>query len=216
MCALSQTKEHTKLSDEDIVIVAKNGDKQAQDYICCKYKYLVVAKTSAYYLTGGDRDDLFQEGMIGLFKAMRDYKKDRGIPFSSFAAMCIERQIITAVKTFTRRKHAPLNWSASLDRSLLNDDEEGFTLMDVLASKSELDPVEILTDKECVMELKNKLREILTSLEFKSLLMVLNGMTYQDVAKKLNKNTKSIDNALQRARSKLSRYLEEKSEMENV
>ena len=195
------------LGDEEVVEDARQGDLRAQEYLIKKYKNFVRAKARAYFLIGADREDIIQEGMIGLFKAIRDFRCDKISSFRAFAELCITRQIITAIKTATRQKHIPLNSYVSLNKPIY-DEESDRTLLDVLCGKKISDPEELLISREEVINIEAKIGEILSDLEWQVLMYYLQGKSYQEIAKDLNRHVKSIDNALQRVKRKLERFLE--------
>lgn len=195
------------LEDEDIVEEAKKGDFQALEYLITKYKNFVRAKARSYFLIGADREDIIQEGMIGLYKAIRDYNKDKLTSFKAFAELCITRQIITAIKTATRQKHIPLNSYVSLNKPIY-DEESDRTLLDVLSGVKITDPEELIISREELNNMESKIGEILSDLEWEVLMAYLEGKSYQEIGEELNRHVKSIDNALQRVKRKLERYLE--------
>lgn len=195
------------LEDEDIVEEAKRGDLQALEYLITKYKNFVRIKARSYFLIGADREDIIQEGMIGLYKAIRDYNKDKLTSFKAFAELCITRQIITAIKTATRQKHIPLNSYVSLNKPIY-DEESDRTLLDVLSGVKITDPEELIVGREELNNIENKIGEILSDLEWEVLMAYLEGKSYQEIAVELDRHVKSIDNALQRVKRKLERYLE--------
>ncbi len=195
------------LVDEEIVESAREGDPVAQEYLIKKYKNFVRAKARSYFLIGADREDIIQEGMIGLFKAIRDFRCDKISSFRAFAELCITRQIITAIKTATRQKHIPLNSYVSLNKPIY-DEESDRTLLDVLSGKKISDPEELLISREEVTNIEAKIGEILSDLEWKVLMFYLQGKSYQEIAEDLDRHVKSIDNALQRVKRKLERFLE--------
>lgn len=163
------------------------------------------------FLIGADREDIIQEGMIGLYKAIRDYNKDKLTSFKAFAELCITRQIITAIKTATRQKHIPLNSYVSLNKPIY-DDESDRTLLDVLSGVKVTDPEELIISREELSYMESKIGEILSNLEWEVLTSYLDGKTYQEIAVDLDRHVKSIDNALQRVKRKLERYLELKED----
>lgn len=195
------------LEDEDIVEEAKKGDFQALEYLITKYKNFVRAKARSYFLIGADREDIIQEGMIGLYKAIRDYNKNKLTSFKAFAELCITRQIITAIKTATRQKHIPLNSYVSLNKPIY-DEESDRTLLDVLSGVKITDPEELIISREELNNMESKIGEILSDLEWEVLMAYLEGKSYQEIGEELNRHVKSIDNALQRVKRKLERYLE--------
>jgi RNA polymerase sporulation-specific sigma factor len=195
------------LEDESIVEFVHNGDVEALDYIIHKYRNFVKAKSRSYFLIGADREDIVQEGMIGLYKAIRDYKEDKLSSFKAFAELCITRQIITAIKTATRQKHIPLNSYVSLDKPIY-DEESDRTLLDVLSEAKVMDPEELIINQEENVDIESKMSELLSDLEKKVLSLYLEGRSYQEISEELKRHVKSIDNALQRVKRKLERYME--------
>jgi len=195
--------------DEEVVEYAKNGDGQALEYLINKYKNFVRAKARSYFLIGADREDIIQEGMIGLYKAIRDFRQDKLSSFRAFAELCITRQIITAIKTATRQKHIPLNSYVSLNKPIY-DVESDRTLLDVLSGTKISDPEELIISQEEFSSIESKIGELLSDLEWEVLTSYLQGKSYQEIAIDLDRHVKSIDNALQRVKRKLERYLEDK------
>ena len=194
------------LSDDDVVQLAKSDNPMALEYLIYKYKNFVRSKARSYFLIGADRDDIIQEGMIGLFKAIRDYDKDKLTSFKSFAEICITRQIITAIKSATRQKHMPLNSYVSLNKPVY-EEESDRTLMDIISASSDIDPMELFIGREDMDLMENKIGEVLSELEMEVLMSYIDGRTYLEIAETLNRDVKSIDNALQRVKKKLERYL---------
>ncbi|MEN0647562.1 RNA polymerase sporulation sigma factor SigH [Caldifermentibacillus hisashii] len=195
------------MDDEQLVEMVHKGDSEALDYLIHKYRQFVRAKARSYFLIGADREDIVQEGMIGLFKAIRDYKDDKSSSFKAFAELCITRQIITAIKTATRQKHIPLNSYVSLDKPVY-DEESDRTLMDMLTEAKSLDPEELIINQEEFDHIEIKMAELLSDLEREVLALYLDGQSYQEISGELNRHVKSIDNALQRVKRKLEKYLE--------
>ncbi len=195
------------LIDEDVVECAREGDDVALEYLINKYKNFVRAKARSYFLIGADREDIIQEGMIGLYKAIRDFRMDKLSSFRAFAELCITRQIITAIKTATRQKHIPLNSYVSLNKPIYDEDSDR-TLLDVISGTKITDPEELIISREEFDDIEEKMGEILSSLEWKVLMSYLEGKSYQEIAEDLKRHVKSIDNALQRVKRKLERYLE--------
>jgi len=195
------------IGDETVVKSARDGSNTALDYLIHKYKNFVRAKARSYFLVGADREDIIQEGMIGLYKAIRDFRSDRLSSFRAFAELCITRQMITAIKTATRQKHVPLNSYVSLNRPIYDEDSER-TLLDVLSGTKVTDPEELMINKEEFGNIEQKMGEILSDLEWKVLMSYLDGKSYQEIACELKRHVKSIDNALQRVKRKLEKYLE--------
>ncbi|AEG58578.1 RNA polymerase sporulation sigma factor SigH [Desulforamulus ruminis] len=195
--------------DEDVVEFAREGDDAALEYLINKYKNFVRAKARSYFLIGADREDIIQEGMIGLYKAIRDFRMDKLSSFRAFAELCITRQIITAIKTATRQKHIPLNSYVSLNKPIYDEDSDR-TLLDVISGSKITDPEELIISREEFDDIEEKMGEILSSLEWKVLMSYLEGKSYQEIAEDLKRHVKSIDNALQRVKRKLERYLEKR------
>ena len=194
--------------DEDIVEMSHNGDAAAEEYLLDKYKNFVRSKARSYFLVGADHEDIVQEGMIGLYKAIRDYRPDKLSSFRAFAELCITRQIITAIKAATRQKHIPLNNYVSLNKPLY-DEESDRTLLDVIVEGRMSDPEELIINMENVGNIRAKISEVLSGLEQEVLNAYLDGKSYQEIAEALGRHVKSIDNALQRVKRKLEKYLEE-------
>lgn len=194
-------------TDEDIVDAVREGDSDALEYLINKYRNFVRAKARSYFLIGADREDIIQEGMIGLYKSIRDFRGDKLSSFKAFAELCVTRQIITAIKTATRQKHIPLNSYVSLDKPIYDEDSDR-TLLDVICGTRVTDPEELIINKEEFVGLEDKMGEILSDLERKVLMLYLDGRSYQEIAVDLDRHVKSIDNALQRVKRKLERYLE--------
>jgi RNA polymerase sporulation-specific sigma factor len=194
--------------EEEIIEEARNGNEKALEYLINKYKSFVRAKARTYFLIGADREDIIQEGMIGLFKAIRSYRMDKLSSFRVFAELCITRQIITAIKTATRQKHIPLNSYVSLNKPIF-DEESDRTLMDIISEESVSDPEEMIINREEYAVIEEKMSEILSGLELEVLTLYLEGKSYQEISEELARHVKSIDNALQRVKRKLEKYLEE-------
>lgn len=200
--------EFDGLTDEEVVFAVKEGeDRAAQDYLINKYRNFVRAKARSYFLIGADREDIIQEGMIGLYKAIRDFRNDKLSSFRAFAELCVTRQIITAIKTATRQKHIPLNSYISLNKPIYDEDSDR-TLLDVLSGARISDPEELVISREEFVDIKEKMEEILSDLEWKVLMSYLDGKSYQEIAAELRRHVKSIDNALQRVKRKLEKYME--------
>ena len=197
--------EHfTSLSDEELVVLAQQGDDKALDYLLGKYSVYVRSKSLSYYIVGADREDIIQEGMIGLFKAVRDFSSERGVSFITFADVCVTRQIITAVKNASRQKHAPLNFYVSLNKPV-SDDESDSTFGDLLEHKENLNPEEIIIKKESADILSSELKRLLSSFESHVLSLYLQGCSYQTISKVVGKDSKAVDNALQRIKKKFEK-----------
>ena len=196
-----------ELVDEELVDHAKGGDDRAAEFLITKYRNFVRVKAKAYFLIGADREDIIQEGMIGLYKAIRDFRRDKLSSFRAFAELCITRQIITAIKTATRQKHIPLNSYISLNKPIYDEDSDR-TLLDVISSMKVSDPEELVINQEASATMRERIRKNLSELECKVLTAYLEGKSYQEMANELNRHVKSIDNALQRVKRKLERNLE--------
>lgn len=205
--AKEKAVDYDEMLDEEIVELALNGDSYALEYLLNKYKNFVRAKARSYFLIGADREDIVQEGMIGLYKAIRDYRPNKLSSFKAFAELCVTRQIITAIKTATRQKHIPLNSYVSLNKPIY-DEESDRTLLDVISGAKVTDPEELIISSEELYFMENQMVELLSDLEWDVLMAYLDGKSYQEIADELNRHVKSIDNALQRVKRKLERYLE--------
>lgn len=204
------------MTDEEIVAEAKTVENTiALDFLINKYRNFVRAKARSYFLIGADREDIIQEGMIGLYKAIRDFRNDKLSSFRAFAELCVTRQIITAIKTATRQKHIPLNSYVSLNKPIYDEDSDR-TLLDVLSGSKISDPEELVISREEFIDIEAKMGQILSDLEWKVLMSYLDGKSYQEIAIELDRHVKSIDNALQRVKRKLERYLDNRSEDTDV
>ncbi|MEY8001894.1 RNA polymerase sporulation sigma factor SigH [Clostridium sp. Mt-5] len=192
--------------DEEVIVEAKKGDVRAQEYLINKYENFVKSKAKSYFLIGADKEDIYQEGMIGLYKAIRDFKSDKLSSFKAFAELCVTRQIITAIKTATRQKHIPLNTYVSLNKPIY-DEESDRTLLDVLSEAKVADPEELIISREELNHIQSEIGEVLSSLEMEVLMSYLDGKSYQEIACDLDRHAKSIDNALQRVKRKLEKCL---------
>lgn len=199
------------LTDEEIVELAKNGNVTALEYLINKYKNFVRAKARTYFLIGADREDIIQEGMIGLYKAIRDYRYDRQASFRAFAEICVTRQMITAIKTATRQKHIPLNSYISLNKPVFDEESER-TLGEVVTTEKEGNPEEMFINQENLMDIESTMQRILSPLEQDVVNLYLEGKSYTEIAQKLGRHVKSVDNALQRVKRKLEQYLEKRED----
>ncbi|MDO5040386.1 RNA polymerase sporulation sigma factor SigH [Clostridium sp.] len=195
--------------DEEIAIEAKNGNIKAQEYLINKYENFVKSKAKSYFLIGADKEDIYQEGMIGLYKAIRDFNPEKLSTFKAFAELCVTRQIITAIKTATRQKHIPLNTYISLNKPIYEEDSER-TLLDVLAGFKITDPEELIISQEEKERIESEMERVLSRLELNVLNSYLDGKSYQEIACDLDRHAKSIDNALQRVKRKLEKCLDVK------
>ena len=197
------------MPDEDIVELAQEADGAALEYLLNKYKNFVRTKARSYFLIGADHEDIVQEGMIGLYKAIRDYRRDKLKSFRAFAELCITRQIITAIKTATRQKHIPLNNYVSLNRPIYDEDSDR-TLLDVITEETPTNPEEMLIDREDLSVIEGRIGEMLSDLEKEVLVRYMEGKSYVEISDEMGRHVKSIDNALQRIKRKLLKYLKEK------
>ena len=193
--------DYENMTDEELVALAEK-DRSAEEFLLNKYKNLVKSRAKMYFLAGGDNDDLMQEGMIGLFKAIHDYNSDKQASFYSFAELCVKRQIFTAIKTAARQKHQPLNTYISLNKPVYEDVSER-TLVETLAERESVDPEKLYIMHEKLKDIEKEIDEKLSDLEKRVLILHLQGMSYQEISEIINKPTKSIDNALQRIKKKL-------------
>jgi RNA polymerase sporulation-specific sigma factor len=196
-----------ELEDLQLVLKARNGDQAALDHIMRRYTGFVRLKAGSYFLAGGDAEDLVQEGLIGLYKAVRDFRSDKETSFRSFAELCVTRQIITAIKTATRYKHAPLNTYVSFSHTPAGQDPEGeCTLGDALPGPSVNDPSVVVISSEELQSLVFTLGTGLSRLESEALRLYLEGSSYEEMAEELGCDTKTIDNALQRVKRKIQTH----------
>ncbi|NLD59854.1 MAG: RNA polymerase sporulation sigma factor SigH [Clostridiales bacterium] len=197
------------VADEEIVRMAQGGDGAALEHLLNKYKNFVRTKARSYFLIGADHEDIVQEGMIGLYKAIRDFKPEKLSSFRAFAELCVTRQIITAIKTATRQKHIPLNSYVSLNKPLY-DEESDRTLLDVISEDVPSDPETMLIDREDLSFIEGRIGEMLSDLEKRVLVLYMDGKSYVEISEEMGRHVKSVDNALQRIKRKLLKYLEEK------
>ncbi|MBQ2966900.1 MAG: RNA polymerase sporulation sigma factor SigH [Clostridia bacterium] len=203
--------DYNTLEDVELVQKAQHGDFEAMEVLMERYKNFVRGKARTYFLIGADREDIIQEGMIGLFKAVRDFDAEKQAHFRSFAELCVKRQIITAIKTATRQKHIPLNTYVSLSRPVYEDDSEK-TLLDLLSTEYILDPEQILINQEALGITEKRIYMTLSEFEKSVLTYYINGKSYQEIAVLLEKEPKSIDNAIQRVKRKIAKQLEKARE----
>ena len=197
------TNSFDALKDEEIISLIRNGDKHALEYMLDKYKDLVNYRVSRFFIVGAEKEDVFQEGMIGLYKAIKDFDKEKQNSFKTFAGLCVERQLITAIKSSNRQKHMPLNLSMSLNSHASDeDDDNDDELINILYNKSAEDPLETITKKEYFREVEEVMQKSLSDFEKKVLHRFINGESYVSIAEKLDSNVKSVDNAIQRIRKK--------------
>ena len=200
-------ERYEEMTDEQIVQLAQAGEEPALVYLLNKYKNFVRSKARSYFLIGADHEDIVQEGMIGLFKASRDYREDRLSSFRAFAELCITRQIITAIKTATRQKHIPLNSYVSLNKPIY-DEESDRTLLDVITEGYLANPEDVLINREDMSLIEVRIAQSLSPLERQVLAKYLQGKSYQEISRDMKRQIKSIDNALQRVKRKLAKIME--------
>jgi len=201
------------LTDEEAAALAQAGDGKALEHLLNKYKNFVRSRARSYFLIGADHEDIVQEGMIGLYKAIRDYCADKS-SFRAFAELCITRQIITAIKAATRQKHIPLNSYISLNKPIYEDEVE-HTLVETLSNEKAANPEEMLISQEDISLIEGRIGNMLSPLEKQVLLRYLDGKSYQDISAEVGRHVKPIDNALQRIKRKLQKLLEEKTGQSN-
>jgi len=194
--------EYQNLTDEQIIVLTKAGDRHALDFLLNKHKKLVKQKARAYFIMGADGDDIIQEGMIGLYKAVQDYDEQKSVPFASFASLCIERQILTAIKTASRQKHSPLNSYISLSSDDFDAESEFF--LSTFVGKHASSPEELLIRNETKSSIETSIEKNLSKMERNVLSLYLNGASYGEIANILDKNEKAVDNAIQRVRRKMT------------
>jgi len=209
--ALRKPKAHVEPDDHFLIALAKQGHPDAYDRIVRRYYGFVRLKASSYFLAGGDSDDLIQEGLVGLYKAVRDYRTDRESSFRNFAELCITRQIITAVKTATRNKHTPLNQYVSFSSTPAGTGEEVPTLDQLLPGPTVHDPVNQVISSEELRSLVGCLSSALSELESRVLSLYLDGYSYEQAGEQLSCDTKTVDNALQRVKRKVGAHLESRA-----
>lgn len=197
------------MTDEEIVALAQASDGAALEFLLNKYKNFVRTKARSYFLIGADHEDIVQEGMIGLYKAIRDFKSEKLTSFRAFAELCVTRQIITAIKTATRQKHIPLNSYVSLNKPIY-DEESDRTLLDVISEEVPSDPEAMLIDREDLSFIEGRIGEMLSDLEKQVLVLYMEGKSYVEISQAMGRHVKSVDNALQRIKRKLQKYLEKK------
>ncbi len=205
------TSTYDDLTDNELLSVVQNGSDTAVEFLLEKYKNFVRIKARSYFLIGADREDLIQEGMIGLYKAIRDFRHDKQSSFRAFAELCITRQMITAIKTATRQKHIPLNSYVSLNKPMYYEEEGDRTLVDTLCGTEVTDPIDLVISGEELRSMRSSFGEILSDLEAQVLRLYLDGKSYQEIAESLGRHVKSIDNALQRVKRKVELQLRRKN-----
>ncbi|MBR2054658.1 MAG: RNA polymerase sporulation sigma factor SigH [Clostridia bacterium] len=198
---------YQEMADEDVVSLAQQGDGDALVFLLNKYKNFVRSKARSYFLIGADHEDIVQEGMIGLYKSIRDFQPSKLASFRSFAELCVKRQIITAIKAATRQKHVPLNSYVSLNKPLY-DEESDRTLLDVIEGRV-TNPEDLYISKEDLKGIHAQMDQLLSDLEKQVLEAFMDGKSYQEIADNLGRHVKSIDNALQRVKRKLYKFMED-------
>ena len=208
------TQDYDSMTDEQVVKLAQGTDSQALEYLLNKYKNFVRTKARSYFLIGADHEDIVQEGMIGLYKAIRDYREEKLSSFRAFAELCITRQIITAIKTATRQKHIPLNSYISLNKPIYEEDSDR-TLLDVITEDGISNPEDMLIDREDLSVIEGRIGQMLSGLEREVLVRYMEGKSYVEIADEMGRHVKSIDNALQRIKRKLIKMIEERDRQDN-
>lgn len=202
----NERKDLHLLADDALVELVRNGNEYAVELLIDRHKYLVIRKSQSYFLIGGDRQDLVQEGMIGLYQAILDFDQNKLSSFKAFASICIERKIITAIKAATRQKHTPLNTYVSIYEKVYNE-EVNMTWTDMIAEPTVTDPHRILLDQDLFYYIEDKLLKHLSQYEYNVIHLHLDGHTYEEISEKLKTHVKSVDNALQRIKRKFSKLL---------
>ena len=211
-----RTEERVELDqveDNDLVRAVRSGNDRALEQLLSRYRNFARSKARSYFLAGSDKEDVVQEGMIGLYKAIRDFDLSQDTPFRAFAELCISRQILTAIKTANRQKHQPLNSSVSLDAPVYGEDTGERTVGDNLPASELTDPVEFVISAQEIEAIRDSMRENLTELEGDVLRLYMDGKSYEEIAGALGNHVKSIDNALQRIKRKLQRHIEQRAEL---
>ena len=201
------TEKYGNLTDEQIISQIKEGDEQALSFLLEKYKNMVNSKVGKYFMIGAEKDDIIQEGMIGLYKAIRDFNRLKQNSFKTFANICIERQLITAIKSSNRQKHIPLNSYLSLNMSAYENDEDSAELIETFKSDTIEDPLETIMKREYFNEIQNTMHKSLSKFEENVLERYIQGESYEVIAKKLDTPIKSVDNAIQRIRKKAGKNI---------
>ena len=196
------TDKYNNLEDEEIIVEIQNGNEQALTYLLNKYKPLVNNKVGKYFIIGAEKEDIIQEGMIGLYKAIKSFDKEKQNKFKTFANICIERQLITAIKTSNRQKHMPLNSCISLNTSAYSNEDDGVELLETYNNKTFEDPLETMMKNEYYKEIEKTITESLSKFEKQVLDRLVLGESYEVIAKRFDTPVKSVDNAIQRIRKK--------------
>lgn len=202
-----RNQDYGACTDDELIDRLRQGESAITDYICDKYKNMVRSKAKSMFILGADNEDLIQEGMIGLFKAVRDYDMGRDASFLTFAELCVSRQMYTAVQASRRQKHLPLNSYVSLDSGRIDDDREGMSLAELLPDRTEPGPEELFLDKERVSYLERQIDKELSEFEKQVLDLYITGMSYSQIAGVLGRDEKATDNALQRLKSKIRKMI---------
>lgn len=208
--------EQRQINDDELLAQAAGGDQQAIETLLIHYKDLVRRKASAMYMAGADAEDVIQEGMIGLFKAIRDYRPVYQVPFAAFASYCVMAQITDAVRQASRKKHRPLNDSLSLQSLIQTDEDDGLRLLDLFKGTSNPDPEESLLNGENIADLQFFIQQELSPLEQQVVLMFIQKLSYQQIADCLGSSTKRVDNALRRARLKFQQYRQQRNAADGI
>ena len=212
-----KASEFDNVAEQDVITLAQNGDRDAEEYLIMSNMDIVYSKSKLFYIKGLDKDDVIQEGLVGLYKAIRDFQPGKEASFRGFAHLCVNRQLISAIKMANRQKHLPLNTSTSIDRKLrFAKDEEGRgrTLLDILPDEK-MDPERDLINREFIKEITRELQEVLTPLEWKVFIRYLDSKSYKEISDELDSTVKTVDNALQRSRRKIDQ-IKDKLEHEVV
>ena len=206
---MNDNMKYINIEDEELINQVKNGDKNALEYLISKYKEMVESKVNKYFIIGAEKEDIVQEGLIGLYKAIKDYKVDKQNSFKSFANLCIERQLITAIKSSNRQKHMPLNSYLSLNMPVYNNEDENneTELLEIFNSNVVEDPLDTITKREYYSDVESVIDTSLSSFEKKVLSRYVQGESYVQIAEKLDAQVKSVDNAIQRIRKKTIKNL---------
>lgn len=202
-------QDYNKMTDESLALLAQKGDSEAEEFLIRKYKGVVRGKARIYFIAGAEAEDVIQEGMIGIFKAIKSYDKNRNASFHTFAQLCINRQIVSAIKAASRRKHSPLNSSVSLNKPVVGEENEEGTLGETLSSEVHADPETMLVYKEIIDYIMHNEGGMFSDFELKVWNERMKGKTYTQIAEELNKSPKAIDNAMQRTKKKIVAYMYE-------
>lgn len=200
------------LGDDEVLLLIEQGDSRALEFLIYKYKHLVRTRSQTYFLIGGEKEDIIQEGLIGLYNAICNFDGEKISSFKQFADLCITRQIITAIKAATRQKHIPLNSYVSLDKPIY-DEDSSWTLIDTIAESKAIDPQTILINHEKLIHIELHLLESLSEFERRVLRLYIDGYTYQEISEELKRHVKSIDNAIQRIKRKLEKAVLKEREL---